>query len=109
MSPATDAIHGPFEGGGAGSFSDSGCPDSRRETSGSGPFGPIFFGVWQSPQPMLWTRYRPRSTAVVVRSLAFVCAHPEAPNDVSAIAPAMMIPLCMCPPDPAFAPDITSV
>src|SRR4051794_38803190 len=41
------AIHPPLRGGGGGSFVPSGKPDSRREESGSGPFGPIFFGVWQ--------------------------------------------------------------
>src|SRR5581483_12165454 len=32
--------------------------------SGSGPFGPIFFVVWQSLQPPIVTRYLPRSTGV---------------------------------------------
>ena len=30
--------------------------------SGSGPCGPIFHGVWQSLQPMIFTRYSPRLT-----------------------------------------------
>ena len=30
--------------------------------SGSGPFGPIFHGVWQSLQPPNETRYSPRTT-----------------------------------------------
>ena len=30
--------------------------------SGSGPFGPILNGVWQSEQPIMVTRYLPRST-----------------------------------------------
>src|SRR4030095_122233 len=41
---------------------DSGCPDSIRAMSGSGPFGPILSGVWQSLQPPIVTRYLPRST-----------------------------------------------
>ena len=44
---------------------DSGCPDSIRAMSGSGPFGPIFSGVWQSLQPPMVTRYLPRSTRLV--------------------------------------------
>ena len=39
----------------------SGCPDSIRVMSGSGPFGPIFSGVWQSLQPPMVTRYWPRA------------------------------------------------
>ena len=41
----------------------SGWPDSIRDMSGSGPFGPSFNGVWQSWQPMMLTRYAPRCTA----------------------------------------------
>jgi hypothetical protein len=39
----------------------TGRPELRRSTprssSGSGPFGPIFNGVWQSLQPVTLTRY----------------------------------------------------
>jgi hypothetical protein len=31
--------------------------------SGSGPFAPIFIGVWQSLQDMIATRYLPRAAA----------------------------------------------
>src|SRR5438094_10444804 len=40
----------------------SGCPDSIRVMSGSGPFFPILKGVWQSLQAMTVTRYRPPPT-----------------------------------------------
>src|SRR5262245_65936086 len=40
----------------------SGWPDSMRLKSGSGPFSPIFSGVWQSLQPAIVTRYLPRAT-----------------------------------------------
>ena len=40
----------------------SGWPDRNRVMSGSGPCGPIFHGVWQSLQPMIFTRYSPRCT-----------------------------------------------
>jgi hypothetical protein len=33
-----------------------------RDMSGSGPFGPIFTGVWQSWQAEVETMYLPRST-----------------------------------------------
>src|SRR4051795_7891390 len=39
----------------------SGCPERKRSMSGSGPFGPILNGVWQSEQPIMFTRYLPRS------------------------------------------------
>ena len=39
----------------------SGCPDNILLISGSGPFGPIFFGVWQSWQPPPTTSISPRS------------------------------------------------
>src|SRR5581483_11063010 len=47
--------------GGAESFMLSGCPESMRDMSGSGPFGPIFSGVWQSLQEAMVTKYLPRS------------------------------------------------
>ena len=49
--------HGPGgSAGGAGIFRSAGCPVSARVMSGSGPFGPIFSGVWQSLQPIVVTR-----------------------------------------------------
>ena len=58
----TAPTHGPGGSTGAGGISrPSGCPDSRRSTSGSGPCGPGFGGVWQSWQPPIRARYAPRS------------------------------------------------
>src|SRR5581483_10202036 len=48
--------------GGAGIFICSGCPASSSVVSSSGPCGPIFLVVWQSWQPLMVTRYLPRST-----------------------------------------------
>ncbi len=42
--------------------------------SGSGPRGPSFHGVWQSLQPMILTRYAPRSRRAVSPGLAGVGA-----------------------------------
>src|SRR5262249_13938219 len=50
----------PF--GTGGSLSIEGFPDSSLLISGSGPFGPNFFGVWQSLHPPTSVRYLPRST-----------------------------------------------
>src|SRR5438105_2059333 len=50
----------PF--GTVGSLSLDGLPDSSLVISGSGPFGPNFFGVWQSLQPPTVVKYLPRST-----------------------------------------------
>jgi len=52
--------HGPASFGGSGITSAAGWPDSIWVMSGSGPFGPIFSGVWQSWQPLVATRYSPR-------------------------------------------------
>ena len=43
-----------------------------RVMSGSGPFGPIFNGVWQSLQPPAVTRYLPRSTGDMAGAAATV-------------------------------------
>src|SRR5262249_2124187 len=40
----------------------AGWPERKRVMSGSGPFSPIFQGVWQSLQPPPVTRYFPRGT-----------------------------------------------
>src|SRR5205823_5471074 len=53
--------HGPFGFGAGGITRCSGCPLSIRDVSGSGPFGPIFNGVWQSLQLPIVTRYSPRA------------------------------------------------
>src|SRR5689334_11900934 len=60
VTPAT-MFHGALTGGGAGICSVSGWPESIRDMSGSGPFGPIFQGVWQSLHPPIVTRYWPRA------------------------------------------------
>src|SRR5512135_545167 len=56
----------PIQGGPAGAadettLSASGCPESQRLMSGMGPDGPILSGVWQSAQPVDFTRYSPRA------------------------------------------------
>jgi hypothetical protein len=68
--PRPDQIHGPDGAGGGGTFIDSGWPESMRVMSGSGPFGPIFIGVWQSLQDMMSTRYFPRAGAVASSGFA---------------------------------------
>src|SRR5688572_6243102 len=63
MVPGAFIAHGPAGSAGAGGILRSaGWPRSRREKSCSGPFGPIFHGVWQSLQPPNQTRYSPRAT-----------------------------------------------
>src|SRR6185503_15302651 len=59
-------IHGaPGAGsGGVVILTSCGWPASAMLMSGSGPFGPIFFGVWQSWQPAIVTRYLPRSSVL---------------------------------------------
>src|ERR1043166_8760809 len=55
--------HGPKSPGGTGGIlSMDALPDSSLLISGSGPFGPNFFGVWQSLQPPTRVKYFPRST-----------------------------------------------
>src|SRR5215510_2107451 len=44
-----------------GSLSADGCPDSRRDISGSGPVSLKTFGLWQSSHPPSVTKYFPRS------------------------------------------------
>ena len=48
--------HGPDAGGGGVTTKSAGWPVSARLMSGSGPRGPIFHGVWQSLQPIVFTR-----------------------------------------------------
>src|SRR3989442_653962 len=51
----------------------AGLPESILVISCSGPIGPIFHGVWQSPQPATAvTRYFPRSTGVIEAVEAFM-------------------------------------
>ena len=55
--PVVVAIHGPSGSVGAGGRSIvSGWPASHLDMSISGPFGPIFFGVWQSAHTPTVTR-----------------------------------------------------
>ena len=63
--PATLPAQGPDGGGAAGIARPSGWPESIRERSCSGPFGPIFHGVWQSLHPPIVTRYSPRFTTAL--------------------------------------------
>src|SRR5262245_26076068 len=42
----------PGSDGAGERFEFSGCPDRNRAGSSSGPFGPIFFGEWQSAHPI---------------------------------------------------------
>src|SRR6476661_7417069 len=53
---APDQSHAPCGAGGAVIFTASGWPERARALSGSGPFAPIFNGVWQSPQAIIDTR-----------------------------------------------------
>src|SRR5690242_18470670 len=57
--------HGPFGCAGGSAPTASGWPARKRVVSGSGPFGPIFIGVWQSPHATTVTRYLPRATRSV--------------------------------------------
>src|SRR5262245_36014491 len=76
-------IHGPCAGGAGGMTKSEGCPVRARDRSISGPRGPIFQGVWQSLQPMVLTRFAPRSTR------ALSCSGAAAPFWAArAIAPA---------------------
>src|SRR5512134_2937429 len=59
---AAETIHGPAGFGAGGSSMPAGWPESMRVMSGSGPFGPITHGVWQSLHPEVVTRYLPRAT-----------------------------------------------
>src|SRR5437868_4147998 len=50
-------IHGGGMGFGPGTRMLAGCPESNFVVSCIGPCGPIAHGVWQSPQPVVFTRY----------------------------------------------------
>ncbi len=69
------AIHLPgpsTPSGGGGTAASAGWPMYSRDLSGSGPFGVITFGVWQSLQPPNSARYSPRFTWLL---LALPCAN----------------------------------
>ena len=74
-----------------------GCPVSARDMSCSGPLGPIFHGVWQSWQPMVRTRYAPRSMratlveAPVGSDAAEEMARATAPESVTAMRAKRMV------------------
>src|SRR5262245_51797189 len=55
--------HGPSSLGGGGITSFCGWPDKARVISGSGPFGPIFMGVWHAWQSWLSTSRLPRASS----------------------------------------------
>ena len=63
---------------GGGTPSLSGWPDSMRSMSASGPFGPIFFGVWQSWQPPPMINILPRSTCDIAGAAAGTAPAPGA-------------------------------
>jgi hypothetical protein len=86
---AADVIsQGPGGNFGAGGMtSDSGCPDSMRLMSGSGPFGPILNGVWQSWQPEVFTRYLPRAARSGVAAVAAPLASASAASSGAAGSP----------------------
>jgi hypothetical protein len=65
-----DHAQGPEGGGGGGSCMPEGWPEKSRATSGSGPFAPIFIGVWQSLHDMIATRYLPRAATLADAGLA---------------------------------------
>src|SRR5215475_15317795 len=77
--------HGP-RGATAGSAPIcSGCPERNRDMSGSGPLGPILSGVWQSLQPIIVTRYLPRSTRVLLLNALMLPTSTIAPARASAV------------------------
>jgi hypothetical protein len=59
--PAVEENHGPGFKSGGGNLIVSGCPESIRDISGTGPLSVILSGVWQSLQPPKVTRYFPRA------------------------------------------------
>ena len=73
---------------------ESGCPESIRDMSGSGPLAPIFKGVWQSLQPPTVTRYLPRSTRAWVAAADAPPVHAAVPR-VATNAPAATLPQTM--------------
>ena len=63
--------------------------------SGSGPLAPIFQGVWQSLQPMVVTRYFPRSMGEVGEGVdASAAADPIAPGPPAEGPDADALPGC---------------
>src|SRR5688572_27665635 len=75
MVPEAFIAHGPGGRAGAGGITRSaGWPLSLREKSCSGPFGPIFHGVWQSLHPPNHTRYSPRAIRSALAAGATVSA-----------------------------------
>src|SRR5262245_56404525 len=59
--PEVAANHGPGFRSAGGNWRFSGCPESMRDKSGTGPLSVILSGVWQSLQPPKATRYLPRA------------------------------------------------
>src|SRR5689334_13428380 len=78
---APDIPHGGGGGGAGGIGILSGCPESILVISCSGPWAPIFQGVWQSLQLAIVTRYFPRSIGDIEAVDAFVLSPaPGAPE-----------------------------
>src|SRR6476661_2289417 len=72
--PMPANIQGPLIWGGGGKAMADGCPESMSDMSGSGPSGPILWGVWQSWQPLMSTRYLPRATMAALAPAGFAAA-----------------------------------
>src|SRR4029450_13873796 len=77
---------GPLIGGGGGSVILAGCPDSMSDMSGSSPSGPILWGVWQSWQPAISTRYLPRATTAALAPACFAAGFADGAAPACAIA-----------------------
>src|SRR6478735_11243348 len=83
----------PFALGACSGPTCSGCPERKRSMSGSGPFGPILNGVWQSEQPIMFTRYLPRSARAAPASRLAADAVTDTPlfeQPAVMVAPRMM-------------------
>src|SRR6516162_3644983 len=88
--------HGP-RGATAGSAPIcSGCPERNRDMSGSGPLGPILSGVWQSLQPIIVTRYLPRSTRVLPLSAVMLPTSTMAPARARTVNSVLRISSLLC-------------
>src|SRR5688572_13480532 len=77
-----------FNSGAGPGLKFSGWPDRYRSGSRSGPLGPILNGVWQSAQPIVFTKYWPRATGSNPRVAGFASAASDLPQAASAREPA---------------------
>src|SRR5262249_34384410 len=91
--------------GGGGNSGASRCPDKSREVSSSGPFAPIFFGVWQSLHPIDHTSAFPRSTCEgAVLATERAAAAVKNVTAESASTGAIRTPVRLMPPRIDFPP-----